>query len=92
MTILEKVRSMKTNEKNKIALLSAGLLTAIIVGVWFLALRDPKIDSTVKENSTAESLKPLFMIFKSAKEEIKDIRSDARANKQKSDEIKSLSQ
>lgn len=83
---------MSVREKNKIAIICAAVLTALIVSVWFLALREPKIDAAVKENSTAESLKPLFMIFKGAKDEMGEIKADAKANKEKRDEVKTVTQ
>lgn len=92
MKILEHARSMSTGDKNRIAIISAAVLTALIVGIWYLALRTPDIDASVKENSTAESLKPLFMIFKGAKEEMTEIKSDAKTYKQNSDDVKAVTQ
>lgn len=92
MGFIEKARSMSPSEKNKVALISAATLTALIVGIWFLALRDVPEDSAVKENSTAESLKPLFMIFKGAKQEITEIKKDAKNYKDESKEARSLTE
>lgn len=88
MKMLEKVRGMSHADKNKISLILSAFITAVIVLIWFLALRAPKVDVVVEENSTAQSLKPLFMIFKGAKDEISEIKSEAQDYKKKSDEVK----
>ncbi len=92
MSVLDKARAMSGSQKNKIAIISAAVITSLIVCIWFLALRPHEEDSAVKENSTAESLKPLFMIFKGAKEDMKTIKSDAKTYKERSDEAKSITQ
>lgn len=81
---------MSQKEKTKVALIVSAALTALIVVIWFLALRGPSEDTVVKENSTAESLRPLFMIFKGAKDEMTEIRTDAKTYKKESDEAKAL--
>ena len=88
MKMLEKARGMSNGDKNKLSLILSASLTAVIVLVWFLALRAPKVDVVAEENSTAQSLKPLFMIFKGAKDEISEIKSEAQNYKKKSDEVK----
>ena len=88
MKMLEKARGMSNGDKNKLSLILSASLTAVIVLVWFLALRAPKVDVVSEENSTAQSLKPLFMIFKGAKDEISEIKSEAQDYKKKSDEVK----
>ncbi len=92
MGLLEDARSKSASEKNKIALITAAVLTALIVGIWYLALRDVPEDTAVKENSTAESLKPLFLIFKGAKEEMTEIRKDVKNYKEESKEKKPLTE
>lgn len=78
MSFIQKARSMPANDRIKIALIVSAALTALIVGVWLLALKGRADDEAIRERSTAESLKPLFMIFRGAKEDIKEIKADAK--------------
>lgn len=78
MSFIQKARSMPARDRTKIALILSAALTALIVGVWLVALKGRGGDEAVRERSTAESLKPLFMIFRGAKEDIKEIKADAK--------------
>lgn len=82
MSMLERVRSKPAGEKNKIALIVAGALTVLIVGIWFLAVRRESEVGDADANSTAEGLKPLFLIFKGAKEDIAEIKADVREHRE----------
>ncbi len=77
MNLIEKARSLPSGQKNKVAVIAAAALTVLIVSIWFVARRGEMGDEAVKSRSTAESLKPLFMIFNGAKKDFKEIKSDA---------------
>lgn len=80
--MLHKMRSKSDATKNKLALILALTSTLIIVGVWTLVIKNSKTDEIVKENSTAEDLRPLSLIFQNAKSGINDIRANAKALKE----------
>lgn len=81
MQWLQKARSQSDSSKNKIALIAATIITAIIVGIWILVLQNRKTSDEVVAESKSNDLKPLFMIFKGAKEDFQDIKANVRANR-----------
>lgn len=80
--IIHKIRAKSPETKHKLAVGSALVITAMIVSVWMLAMGNSKTDEIAKENSTSEDLKPLFMIFKNAKEGFGDIKASAASYKE----------
>lgn len=78
---LEKTRNRPDSAKNKIAIIFAASVTLLIAGIWLLVIREKNVDQTVRADSTREDLKPLFMIFKSAKDDFKQIKSDIKSQK-----------
>jgi hypothetical protein len=87
MEWLQKARSQSDSSKNKIALVAAGIITALIVGTWILILKNQKTPDSAVAKSKSSELKPLFMIFKSAKEDFQDIKANAKANKASSVDV-----
>lgn len=81
MEWLQKIRAQSDSSKNKIALVAAGIVTAIIVSTWLLVLRNQKTGDEIVAESKSDELKPLFMIFKGAKEDFKDIKENAKRSK-----------
>lgn len=81
MEWLQKIRGQSDSSKNKIALIGAGIVTVIIVSVWILVLRNQKTDKEIVAESKSDELKPLFMIFKNAKEDFKDVKTNIKNNK-----------
>jgi hypothetical protein len=67
--------------KNKIAIIFATSITLIIVGLWFLLIRQKDVDDTAKVESSRDDLKPLFMIFKGAKDDFTEIKTDIKEQK-----------
>jgi hypothetical protein len=77
------MRNKSNNAKNRFAIISAAAITLLVMLLWFLIIKNEQGDETAKLNSTADDLKPLFLIFKDAKEgfnEIKESRQRAKAN------------
>lgn len=81
MEWLDKARRQPQGTKMKLALGGAALLTLIIVGTWFVAIKKTKTPDTAVANSKSDDLKPLFLIFKNAKDSWHSIRQDAKAAK-----------
>lgn len=81
MEWLQKARSQSDSSKNKIALIAAGIITALIVGTWILALKNQKTPDIAVAESKSSELKPLFMIFKGAKEDFYEIKENVKSNK-----------
>lgn len=79
--MLDKMRTKPDAVKNKIAIAAAALITLSIVSVWMFVLKKPKTVETASEESTRSDLKPLFLIFKKAKTEFKDIKSNTKTYK-----------
>lgn len=78
---LQKARMHSDSTKNKIAIIFATSVTLIIVAIWFLLIRQKNVDDVAKADSAREDLKPLFMIFKGAKEDFKNIKTDIKNQK-----------
>ncbi len=87
MEWLAKMRLKSDASKNKLALVVAGLITLLVVGIWILILKNQKTSDEVVTKSKSDELKPLFMIFKKAKEDFKTIKTDIRESKSKVDEM-----
>lgn len=62
--------------RNRIAIISAMSVTLIIVGIWFLVIKNGKTDEDTVKKSASEELKPLMMIFGGAKEGFKDVKTN----------------
>jgi uncharacterized membrane protein YozB (DUF420 family) len=75
--LLHNLRAKPEKTKHKIALLTAFVVTVVIVGVYVLVTRE-KPKAVAGEQSTGEELKPLFQIFKKAKTDFKDIKEGAQ--------------
>lgn len=78
---INKMRQKSDGTKNKLAIIFAVAFTLLIVGIWILVLANRKQDETVKAKSTSEELKPLFMIFKNAKDGLGDVRENIKTYK-----------
>ncbi len=78
---LQKARSGTDGTKNKIAIFGAVTVTVIIVIIWLLVIKQKNTDRVVKTESAREDLRPLFMIFKSAKDNFSNIKTDIRTQK-----------
>ncbi len=86
---INKLRTKSDATKNKIAIGAALGFTLIIVGGWFLGMKNARTEEVVKEKSASEDLKPLFLIFKNAKEGIKNVKTNVeeyKANAKSSEE------
>lgn len=81
MEWLDKARKQPQTTKMKLALMSAAVLTIVIVGTWLLAIKSAKTPEAVVTTSKSDQLKPLFMIFKNAKEGWQSLRHEAAAAK-----------
>lgn len=75
------MRTKSDAAKNKFALILAGSITLVIIGIWILVLQNQKTPDEVVTKSRSEDLKPLFMIFSKAKDDFKDIKTEIQANK-----------
>lgn len=76
---INKLRTKSPETRHKIAIGAALGITLVIVGGWFLGMKNSRTDEVVKEKSTAEDLKPLFLIFKNAKEGIKNVKTNVES-------------
>lgn len=79
--MLQKLRSQSDSSKNKFAIIFAAAITLVIVGLWIMVLKNQKTDEVVVEKSKSNELKPLFMIFKNAKEDFANVKAESKAYK-----------
>jgi len=77
MSLIEKARMLPSGQRNKVAIIAAASITVIIVSIWLVVRRSETDDGAIRSRSTAEDLQPLFMIFKGAKKDFKEIKTDA---------------
>lgn len=73
---ISNLREKPEKTKHKIALLASLVLTLIILGIYIL-MKIEKPEMKAASSTTGEDLKPLFLIFKRAKTDFKDIKSGA---------------
>ncbi len=88
MELIQKLRQKSDASKNKIALIFAISVTAVIVGLWILVLKNERTPEEVVAKSKSSELKPLFMIFKSAKDDVKNVKTNIKTYKASSAEAK----
>ncbi len=81
MEWLAKIRSQSEATKTKLAIIFAAAITLLIVALWLLIMRNGKTSDEVVTKSKSNELKPLFMIFKTAKEDFKEIKTDIKTQK-----------
>lgn len=81
MEWIRKARLQSNSTKNKIALIFAAAITLLIVGLWLLVLQNRNTPDEIVADSKSSELKPLFMIFKNAKDDFKDIKTDIKTHK-----------
>jgi hypothetical protein len=75
MEWLRKARNSSDSTKNKLALIFAISITALIVGLWILVLKNKHTETQAKDNAREDNLKPLFMIFKDIGSDFKTFKS-----------------
>ncbi len=88
MEWIQKARQKSDGTKQKIAIIFAAVVTLIVVGFWFLLVKNKNTDDVAKTESAREDLKPLFMIFRGAKEEFKEIKTDIKTQKAEMKQVK----
>lgn len=81
--VLQNLRAKPDKTKTKIALAAAAGVTLLIVGAWFVFVRDHDKNSD-RGMTTTDDLQPLFSIFKSAKTDWSEIKSDSKASQSSS--------
>ncbi len=82
---IEKLRGKSDATKTRIALGSAAAVTALIIGVWFAAGSERPAEAVASSESAREDLKPLFMIFKNAKEGIGTLKASVGSRAERRD-------
>lgn len=82
MEWLSKMRSQSDATKTKIAIAFAAVITLLIVGLWIMVMKSDKTADEAVTKSKSDELKPLFMIFKGAKEDWKTIKTEFKENKE----------
>ncbi len=75
------LKQKPSDVRNRIAIFSAMSATVIIVGIWFLVIKNGKTDEEVVKKSASEDLKPLMMIFGGAKEGFKEVKTNINSTK-----------
>ncbi len=78
MSFVKKLKSRPEDIKNRIAIFAAISVTAIIVLVWMLVLKNRNTDEDVNKRSMREDLKPLMMIFGGAKDGFNEIKNNTK--------------
>lgn len=76
--LIKNLRTKPDSVKNRIAIFASTFFTVIVLAVWFFVFQKPKEEKIVKNNSDAEDFKPLFLIFKNAKDGFQDIKDNAQ--------------
>lgn len=79
---IEKLKQKPDDVKNRIAIFIAISVTVIIALLWMMVLRNQSTDDVVRQRSSGEDLKPLFMIFGNAKEAFDNIKEVRDKNNQ----------
>lgn len=79
-TFIQKLKSKPEDVKNRIAIFSAIGLTALIVLVWIMVIKNNNTNEAVTKRSSGEDLKPLFMIFGNVKEGFGSLKADVNSN------------
>lgn len=76
-TLLNNLRNKPLSVRNRYALFAAAFVTLIIIGLWIMSIKSNKTDQVAREKSTADELKPLFLIFNNFKTGVGKIKENA---------------
>jgi len=79
---VQNLKQKPQDVRNRIAIISAMSITLLIVGIWFLVVKNSKTEEDVVERSTSEDLKPLMMIFGNAKESFNKVKTNINSSKE----------
>jgi hypothetical protein len=78
-SFVKKLQNKSSDYKNRVAIFAAISITAIIVVVWMLVLKNRNTTEDVNRRSMSENLRPLMMIFGGAKTDFNEIRSNVKS-------------
>jgi hypothetical protein len=78
MSILTKIRQRPDNEKKVFSLVSAGVLTVIIFGVWFSATSDSS-EAKAESESKLSSISPVQVIKEEFSKAISSFKEDTES-------------
>ena len=73
-SFVHKLKEKPDDIKNRIAIFAAISVTVLIVGLWFLVIKNKGTPSEASNASMRDDLKPLLMIFNGAKDGLSEMK------------------
>ena len=73
---IHNLKSKPTDVRNRAAIFIAISFTVLIVGIWFMVVKNEKTDEEVQTKSMREEIKPLMMIFGKAGKGFSEIKEN----------------
>lgn len=79
--LFHNLKNKPDDVRNRAAIFIAISLTVLIVGIWFMVVKNQKTEEEVKNRSVSEDIKPLMMIFGGAKEKFQEVKTNINSTK-----------